>query len=302
MRRTLTAVCTLVLLLTACQAEKKPEPTPVVATGNLCERMLPKLAGQWKVAPAGPSGAVPLTDSCRLIDTEAPQHMIRVSLSVLPVSAADAVRLRKQEEADNRRDHVATKLMDGDLGEGSWTLDPVAAAPQLGFRTGDRLVLLRGDTEYGASYRSDRSTLAELQEMAKVITELPNGLPTDPAAIDEPGCAPGAAAAAKILGAKAVIRRGGTMDGYLYCQWGSVTDTILVRGGGQGSDQAFTFADYPNSSARAVKVGDEGWLQTDGIYLAFRVGNAYVAGYTTRKNSGPALVELGRAMTPSYRR
>ncbi len=300
MRRTLATACALILLLSACQAEKKPKPSPV-ATGNLCERIVPKLAGSWKVAAAGPSGAAPLTDSCRLIDTEAPQHMVRVSLSILPVDAAGAVRLRKQAKEENRLSRIAAKVMDGGLGEGSWTVDPAAAAPQLGFRTSDRMVWLSGDSEYGDAYRSERSTLAELQEMAKVITELPNGLPVSPAAIDDPRCAPGAAAAAKILGGKAVIRRSGTVEGFLYCQWGSAVDTVLIRGGGLSSDQGIHFRGYPNFTARAVKVGDAGWLQTDGIYLTFRVAETYIAAYTTRKNHGPALLELGRAMVPSYR-
>lgn len=180
MRRTLVIACAIALLLSACQSEKKAEPAPTpapIATGNLCERILPKLTGKWKVASAGPSGAAPLKDSCRLIDIEAPQHMVRVSLSILPVDAAEAVRLRKETAELNRLSHVAAKLMDGGLGEGSWTLDPAAAAPELGFRTSERMVWLSGDGEYGADYRSDRSSLTELREMAKVITELPNGLP-----------------------------------------------------------------------------------------------------------------------------
>lgn len=303
MRRTVIAACTAALLLSACTSDKKPEPDPTpVATGNLCERILPKLTGSWKVASAGPSGAAPLTDSCRLVDTETPLHMVRVSLSILPVNAAEAIRLRKQAEENNRLARVAAKVMDGGLGEGSWTVDPAAAAPQLGFRTGDHAVWLSGDSEYGADYRSDRSSLTELREMARVIAELPNGLPASPAAIDEPRCAPGAAVAAKILGGKPIIRRGGTVDGFLYCQWGSAGDTVLIRGGGLSSDQGIHFRDYPNFTARAVKVGDAGWLQTDGIYLTFRVGETYIAAYTTRKNNGPVLVELGRAMVPSYRR
>jgi len=273
-----------------------------IATGNLCERVLPKLTGKWKVADADPAADVPLLDSCKLIDTDAPQHMVRVSLSVLPVTAADAVRARKRTEQNFREDKVAAKVMDGDLGEGSWTLDPVAAAPQLGFRSGDRLIRLRGDSEAGSAYRSDRSSLAELRDMAKIIIELPNGLPPSNPVINAKHCAPGLAAAQKILGAPAVARRGGTVAGVSYCIWGSAYQTVMVRAGDSTSDQAAVFETYPNSlGSTAVKVGDQGWQDTDG-HLTFRVGNTYVDVYTTRIGQEAAVLELGRAMAPSYRR
>ncbi|MFF1820516.1 hypothetical protein ACFVWG_24645 [Kribbella sp. NPDC058245] len=300
MRRIIAIAGALVLLLSGCQSDKKPAPAPV-ATGNLCERMLPKLAGTWKVTAALPSALAPMADSCKLTDTEAPQHMVRVSLSILPVSAAEAVRLRKVTEENFRSGHVAAKVMDGGLGEGSWTLDPVAAAPQLGFRTADRLVLIRGDSAYGSAYRSDRSTLAELRDMAKAITELPNGLPIAAPIVDPPHCAPGLAAAEKALGTKAVLRRGGTVDGTTYCQWGSATDTVLIRGGGSTSDQAGIFRQYPAPPAKAVKVGDLGWQETNG-YVTYRVAKTYVDVFTTRDGQAPAVLELGRAMVVSYRR
>jgi len=303
LRRTVIVACVFAVLLSACQPEKKPEPAPV-ATGNLCERILPKLTGKWKVTDAAPSTSVPLSDSCQLIDTEAPQHMVRVSLSVLPVTAEQAVRVRSETEKTFREGEFVRKMVKDELGPGSWFVDPPVAAPQIGFRAGDRLVRLRGDTDVGSGYRSDRSTLAELREMAKLILDQPGVVPTSQAFIDEPRCMPGAAAADKALATKAVARRGGTADGLTYCQWGSATNMVQVEGGDSSTTPGQWFQGFlpPDPwPAKAVKVGDQGWQQADGL-LAFRVGQTYVRVYASAKGSGPAVLELGRAMAPSYRR
>ncbi len=301
--RTVIVACVAALLLSACTSDKKPEPQPApVATGNLCERILPKLTGKWKVADAAPSASVPLSDSCQLIDAEAPQHMVRVLLSVLPVTAEQAVRARNETETTFRKDEFVRKMVKDELGPGSWFVDPPVAAPQIGFRAGDRLVRLRGDTDVGSGFRSDRSTLAELREMAKVILNQPDVVPASQAFVDEPRCAPGGAAAGKALAAKALARRGGTANGLTYCQWASATNTVQVEGGDSSTSPGRWFRGFEPPDpwpATAVKVGDQGWQQADG-FLAFRVGNTYVDVYSSTKGSGPAVLELGRAMVPSY--
>ncbi|WP_460661278.1 hypothetical protein [Kribbella swartbergensis] len=157
-----------------------------------------------------------------MIDSADLTHGIRISVSVLPMSTAQAAEARKQDERQVATYSVA-KVVDGGLGPDSWAIDPAAAAPWITFRTGDRLI--RVAAMWGGH------GLEELKAVARTITTLPDGIPTAPAVIELPECARGTAAAEHILGTKAVVRRDAVVDGYLFCQWGSATRAVHIRSG-----------------------------------------------------------------------
>ncbi|MFD3406743.1 hypothetical protein ACFWUU_39015 [Kribbella sp. NPDC058693] len=182
------------------------------------------------------------------------------------------------------------------MGPGSWAVNPAAAAPWLVFRAGNSPIELR-------VLNDGSGTLDELRSIAQTILTLPGGLPTAPAVIAQPACARGTAAAEKLLGEKAVLRRDTVADGYLSCQWGSATGSVAVRSGGQGSDPSLDFGYMKDSPyAHPVSVGAEGWQQTGG-QLVFRTAkNAYVELLATPDSIlRPAgIVTLARAIAPAY--
>jgi hypothetical protein len=101
MRRAMTVVgcAVLMLALAACDATDRktedPPVSPAQPVGSLCERVLPTMRGSWKAedGEAG-RGGQPLSDSCWLIDGADAKHRIRISVSVLPMTAEDLAKVR----------------------------------------------------------------------------------------------------------------------------------------------------------------------------------------------------------------
>ncbi|MER7245790.1 hypothetical protein [Kribbella sp. NPDC000426] len=297
MRRFTAAVAVLLLSLTACDSHTTQEVAPTPApTGNLCERLAPHLSGSWKAAEAGSRLNTPLADSCSLVNTTQQVHQVLVSLSAVPVTDAQFALSRKSDGEVISGLQYAAKVIDGGVGPGSWAVNPAAAAPWLVFRADNRQIKLL--------FQNDGSgTLAELRSMARTILALPGGLPTAPAIIAQPACARGTAAAERLLGEKAVLRRDTLTDGYVWCQWGSQTLTVAVRSGGLGSDPSMDFGDMKDAFyAHRVKVAAEGWQASNGP-LTFRTAkNAYVELVTTPDVPvrPAALVALAQAIAPAY--
>lgn len=296
MRRITAAIAVLLLGLAACDSHtaQRVVPTPAPA-GNLCERLAPRLTG-WKAAEAESRLTAPLADNCSLVDTTQEFHRVWVALSAIPVTDAQFAQSRKGDTEWVTGMQYAAKVIDGEVGPGSWAVDPAAAAPWLVFRAGNRPVELR-------MVNDGSGTLDELRSIAQTIVGLPGGLPTAPAIIAQPECARGTAAAERLLGEKAVLRRDTLTDGYLWCQWGSATRSVAVRSGGLGSDPALDFGYVKGGfTSHRVNVGAEGWQQTDGE-LAFRTTkDAYVELVATPDSTLNAglLVALAQAIAPAY--
>lgn len=298
--------CALVLLsLLACDTNNPAKPAAKTAPpppGNICERIRPTLAGDWKAEEFNGALHAPPADRCTLTDTSQPGHTIQVSVSVVPVSMAEAAEARRLDEAQ-LTGYAATKTVDGGVGAGSWAWNPAAAAPRLAFLTGNRLI--RVAAEHFRNGGAD-----QLTAIAQAITALPGGIPAAPAVVERPECARGTAAAEHLLGTKAVIRRDAIIDGYLFCQWGTPARAVQTRAGGIASDSQLTFESIkslgtklPNEAHR-VSVGAEGWQQNDGV-LAFRTSNQtfvsiMVAPFSTMQPIPVA--ELAQAIAPAYER
>jgi hypothetical protein len=302
MRRITAAVAVALLGLIACDSHTKlpiaptPEPTgAATATGSLCERVAPQLTG-WKPAEADSGLIVPLGDGCSLVDAADDVHRVRVTLSAIPVTDEEFAESRKGDaDSITELGYVAT-LVDGGIGPGSWAVDPATAAPWLVFRAGNRPVTLRMEN-------NGSGTLDELRSIAQTILDLHGGLPAAQPIIARPECARGTAAAERLLGGQAVLRRDTLTNGYLSCQWGSATRSVAVRSGGLGSDPALDFG-YVRGGfhSHRVNVGTEGWQQTDGE-LAFRTAqDAYIELVATPGSTlrpGP-VVALAQAIAPAY--
>jgi hypothetical protein len=303
MRRITAAVAVVLVGLTACDSHTTPppiaptaEPTrAAAANGSLCERVAPQLTG-WKAAQADSGLIVPLGDGCSLVDAADDVHQVRVTLSAIPVTDEQFAESRKGDAESITEMGYAAKVVDGGIGPGSWAVDPAAAAPWLVFHAGNRPVKLRMEN-------NGSGTLDELRSIAQTILDLHGGLPATQPIIARPECARGTAAAERLLGGQAVLRRDTLTDGYLSCQWGSATRSVAVRSGGLGSDPALDFG-YVRGGfhSHRVKVGVEGWQQTDGL-LAFRTAkDAYIEllatpGSTLRPD---LVVALAQAVAPAY--
>jgi hypothetical protein len=302
-RATISVTCALILLtLSACDSAKQPKTTAQAApqpTGNLCERIRSTLTGDWKVAESKTVLALPAADRCTLTDSAQSARSIRITVSVLPVSAADAAEFRRIDELS--RPEGFAKVIDGGLGPDSWAVNPAADAPWLAFRTADRLIRVAAENHgYGG--------FDELKSIAQTITTLPGGVPAAPPVIERPECASGTTAAEHVLGAKSVVRRDAFVDGHLFCLWGSANRAVQTRSGGFGSDAALDFMYIKDAGtsrlAHRVSVGAEGWQQPDGV-LAFRTGKqTFVSIYSLPFSSmrPVPIVMLARAIEPAYER
>lgn len=288
------------LALSACDSTDQPaveERAAEQPVGSPCERVRPTLTGTWKAEDA-PATLNPLSDSCWLTDSTNPNNRFRISVSVLPTTAKETAEIRLAEAAGLRGVYVA-KQVDGGVGSGSWAMNPAAGGPWLVFRSGERLVRVAQDTS---------GQLDAIQAVARTIISLPGGIPEAPAMVQRPECAPGTAAAEKVLGAKAAARRDALVDGFAHCLWGSTTRTAFTRAGGAASDQGLNFTYAKDAGAdswtgvRAVKVGAQGWQQSDGFTM-YRVGkNTFVdVGAAPTSAMRPAeTLALARAILPAY--
>ncbi|TDW21198.1 hypothetical protein [Kribbella kalugense] len=300
MRRITAAVAVVLLGLVACdshtppQTVRTPTATPTAA-GSLCERLAPQLTG-WKAAAADSGLIVPLGDGCSLVDAAQDSHRVRVTLSAAPVTDAQFAEFRKSDAERITELGYAAKVIDGEIGPGSWAVDPAAAGSWLVFRAGNRPIKL--SVEDGGS-----GTLDELRSIAETILGLPGGLPTAQPIIARPECARGTAAAERLLGGQAVLRRDALADGYLSCQWGSATRSVVVRSGGLGSDPSLDFGYVKGGfHSHRVNVGIEGWQQTDGELVFRTAKDAYIELVATPGSTlhpGP-VVALAQAIAPAY--
>ncbi|WP_427891407.1 hypothetical protein ACQHIV_03025 [Kribbella sp. GL6] len=292
-RATITAVLLLALLGCDPHTTNQTAPTP---TGNLCERVRLTLPGTWTTEAAEYRPAAPLSEGCTLVDPAQAAHRIRVLVSILPVTAAQAARFRKADEVSTAAGGYAAKVGDGGMGDGSWALNPAAAAPWLVFRADGRQVRLTVEN-------SGAGTMHELLSIAHAVTSLAGGLPAGHPTVVRPECTPGTVAAERILGTKAVLRRDALVDNHLTCEWGSATRTVAAF---MGADSATDFGLIKQAAtgglAHRVTVGAEGWQQDDG-YLIFRTSrDAYVTVVSLPWDEmrPKPIVEFARAIAPAY--
>ncbi|TWD81180.1 hypothetical protein FB561_2284 [Kribbella amoyensis] len=282
------------------QTSARNTPAPLPA-GSLCDRVRPTLAGDWK-AEDQPPGPFPLSDVCQLTNFADPNNRYKISVTVLPVSAADAAEFRKVEER-GLKDRFVVEPVDGAVGQDSWSVNPAASGPWLVFRTGGRLVRVRQNV-------SGEGQLEAVEAVAQTIDSLPGGIPAAQAIQRRPECDRGTAAAERLLEAKASARRDTLVNGFVTCRWGSQRRAASTEGGGPASEAWLGFTnlkdagDDSRSWVRRVAVGKEGWQQDDG-FLAYKITeNAYVnaAGYPPLTTKSAKVLDLARAIAPAYRR
>ncbi|MEV5963801.1 hypothetical protein AB0L70_18675 [Kribbella sp. NPDC051952] len=314
MRRIIGLACVLAALtLTAC-SDKQPDAMNQAATqhpattqkptGNLCERLQAEptgneFKGHWTVEPSIPGLHVPPSDTCLLVDSEVLEHAIHVSVSVLPVTAADAATFRKNDEVAQRAYSAANKVIDGGVGTDSWAANPARATAWLVFQVNDRQ--LRLETE-NAGY----GDLDELRSMARTITNLAGGIPTAAAVVERPECARGTRAAEDILGTKATVRRDAIVKGYLRCQWGSATRSVFARAGDGSSDAAEDFLVMQKGTgatrSHKVSVGAEGWQGADGhvTFQSKRQSFVGVFSFPVGSMRAGSILAFARAIAPAF--
>jgi hypothetical protein len=283
------------------QARVRPSsgatPSAADPPASLCERLRPGLSGAWQASAREPSRSlIPVSDSCWL-DPAHRDYRVRLSVSVLPATADDLTAIRKINEF-----YEALVIKDGEVGPGSWGVNS-DEAPYLVFLSGGHLI--RVTKEPGG-----RGAFDELQALARKIDALP---PVPPAAplVRRPECEAGTAAAQKLLGSAATIRRDSlSTSGLVRCLWGTSRATAFaVAGRGtQSNEGQELIQNRPDPRVIAprvvrVPVGAEGIQHADGI--SFRVGkDTFVTvGAVPLYSAQPAdLLALARAMVPVYNR
>ncbi|GAA1157539.1 hypothetical protein GCM10009630_64600 [Kribbella jejuensis] len=295
MRRRATLTAVLLLALLGCDPHPTTHAAPI---GNLCERERPQLPGNWTTEDGEYRPAAPLSDGCTLVDSAQPAHRIRVLVSILKVTDAQAAKFRKDDEESAAAGGYAAKVSDGGLGDGSWALDPAAAAPWLVFRIDGRQIRLSVEN-------AGAGTLDELRSIARSITTLPGGLPTAPSMVVRPECARGTAAAERSLGTKSVLRRDALVDKHLSCRWASATRSVATFPGGDSRIDFGYIKDAATDGlpwAHRVTVGAEAWQQDDG-YLVFRSSTdqyVTVVSLPYQEMRPIPIVMLARAIAPAY--
>ncbi len=300
-RRITTTITSAVLVLALLGCDPKPtsrsEPTPTqtpIPTGNLCERIQPRLTGTWTIGPPEPRLYAPLSDVCLLTDAAQKARQIQIALSATPVTDAQSAALRRSDEA-TVAGWYAAKVIDGGAGTGSWALNPAAAAPWLVVRSGGRLIRLR-------MVNDGAGTLDELRSIARTIAELPGELPSTQAMITRPECNRGAAAAERVLGSRIVLERDALVDGRLTCQWGSAARSAVAR-----PSSMLMFGEVKDGASAGlshrVNVAAEGWQQPNGV-LVFRTKNGTYVEVTGTPGSTlrtASILALAQAIAPAYR-
>ncbi|MGZ0152708.1 hypothetical protein ACXJJ3_37015 [Kribbella sp. WER1] len=294
-RATITAVLLLALLGCSPHTTNQAAPTPNLS-GDLCERVRPTLPGNWTTERGEYRPAAPLSDGCTLVDPATAAHRIRVFVSILPVTTEQAVRFRKVDEATVAAGGYAAKVSDGGMGDGSWALNPAAAAPWLVFRVAGRQIRLSVEN-------SGAGTMDELRSIARAVTTLAGGLAAAPPTVVRPECAVGTAAAERILGTKAVLRRDALVDNHLTCEWGSAMRTVAAFASADGmADFGMVKQAATAGLAHRVTVGAEGWQQDDG-YLLFKTSRdeyVTVVSLPWDEMRPKPIVTLARAIAPAY--
>jgi hypothetical protein len=296
-------VCGLLVLAACDSPDHMSGSTPSASqraqpVGSLCDRVRPSLAGTWTSAPAEPSrNLIPVSDNCWLTDAADAKNQIRISVSVLPISADDAAAIRQSE--DFYPTDVAS--VDGGIGTGSWAVDSAYGAT-LVFSSGEHQVRLK-------RWTPRKGQLDEFRGIARTINELPGVLPDRPALQSRPECDAGTPAAEKLLGASAVVRRDTMANGLVRCVWGSARATAFAEAGrGPGSKVGKEFTevktDAPTQVAPKivrVKVGAEGWEHANGISYRIGKGTYVTVGAVPLYSAQPTiLLTLARAMLPTY--
>lgn len=289
------------VLLTACTStgqSRTEDRTEVQPVGSLCERIRPTLSGDWEAQDAEPL-LRPLSDSCQLTEAANASNQFRISVSVLPVTATDAAVLREAEERSLTLSRFAAKAVDAGFGSDSWSVNPAAVGPWLVFRSGDWLVKVEQETS---------GQLEAVKTVAQTIGSLPGGIGSRQAVIERSECGRGTAAAEVLLGAQATGRRDELVEGIVQCRWASATATAYSEAGDLSSDAGQAFTALKNSGGASwtgthqVKIGSEGWQQSDGL-IAYRIENdTYVSiGAVPRSTQAPAkALALAHAVLPTY--
>jgi hypothetical protein len=263
---------------------------------SLCERLRPELSGAWQASAREPSRSlIPVSDSCWL-DPAPRDNRLRLSVSVLPATADDAAAIRRIDE------FYGVLIKEGEVGPGSWGVD-WDEAPYLAFLS--RGHLIRITKEPGGAGAFD-----ELRALARKIDALPP-VPSATPLVRRPECEAGTAAAQKLLGSAATVRRDSvSTSGLVRCLWGTSRATAFaVAGRGTQSEEGQELIqNRPDSQVVApqrvrVPVGAEGIQHADGI--SFRVGkDTFVTvGAAPLYSAQPAeLLAFARSMVPVYNR
>lgn len=239
-------------------------PATAKVAETLCVRMdqplvqstlaVPVVQLQPKAVPA--EFGLPTYDVCQFgLSTSPNGPVLRVGVSVLPATKANLTAAQTAYAAINREPARPVAVGEGGYGTSTFVV----------FLLGGRMYKLSGPPATPAKY----VVLAQ-----DVVRQAP-GLPEPAPLIARPECERGTSAAAKVMGAPAMVRRDGeTAAGDLVCGWvtaNSVLFTSVRRTPGDAEALMAPIRKMPTS--QSIPLGDEGYVDTATGRTTIRVGD-----------------------------
>ncbi len=210
---------------------------------------VPVVQIQPKTLPA--DFGVPATyDTCQLgLSTSPNGPVLRVGVSVQAATKATLAAAQKAAKG------VAPAV----VGEG-------------GFGSNMYVVFLFGGRLYKVS--GPKATLAKYVVLGQEVVRQAPGLPEAEPLITRPDCERGSSAAAKVMGAPAMIRRDGQTElGDLVCGWVSTNSVLSTSVRRTPNAAAVTTAIRKTPTAQSIPLGDEGYVDTATGRTTIRIGD-----------------------------
>ncbi|TDD29149.1 hypothetical protein E1218_05145 [Kribbella turkmenica] len=269
-------------------------PTAKVAE-TLCVRMdqplvqatlgAPVVTLQTKAAPA--DFGLPTYDVCQFgLSTSPSGPVLRVGISVLPATKATLTGADKAYAATKREPARAAVV-----GEG-------------GFGTSTFVVFLLKGRLYKVS--GPPATLAKYVVLGQEVVRQAPGLPEPQPLIAQPDCERGSPAAAKVMGAPAMVRRDGrTALGDLVCGWVTPTSVLSTSVRRTPSAEALMAPIRKAPTAQSIPLGDEAYVDAATGRTTIRVGADKLVDLVplpARAIDPDTMTSFALAMSPLYTR
>ncbi|MEU4193101.1 hypothetical protein AB0E69_14470 [Kribbella sp. NPDC026611] len=276
-------------------SETPSGPASSKVADTLCVRMdqqlvqstlaVPVVTIQPKTLPA--DFGFPTYDVCELaLSMSATGPVLRVETSVLPATAATLAAARQA--------YVATK--------GEKALP--AAIGQGGFGTSTFVVFLLNGKLYRLA--GPKATPAKYVVLGQEVVRQTPGLPDAELKITRPDCDHGTSAAAKVMGAPAVVRRDGqTLIGDPVCGWANPASVLYTTVRRTPNAKALMAPLAKASTSQSIPLGDEGYIDTATGRTTIRVGDDKLIDLVplpARALNPDLMTQFALAMSPLYTR
>jgi hypothetical protein len=230
---------------------------------------------------------IPTYDVCQFALSTSPNGLVlRVGVSVLPATKATLAATQKAYAAHPREPALPAKVGQG------------------GYGTSTFLVFLFGGKLYKLS--GPQTTLAKYVALGQEVVRQAPGLPEAERLITRPECERGSAAAEKVMGAPAMVRRDGlTLVGDVVCGWVTSTSVLSTSVRREPDAKALMAPIRKFATSQSIPLGDEGYVDTATGRTTIRVGDDKIVDFVplpARAINPDLMTQFALAMSPLYTR